>query len=176
MDPLAAHRARIGHIRSAFAEANERFVTRLRSVDDESAQRAPEQGGWTAAQIGWHVAKVTTRFAGLMSGDLPGAQPLGANFAERPWPSIVATIPDRLQAPSSFQPPPSVTRMEAIAALEAAGMAIARALDVVTPERGATHGISSQVVGGTINLYQVGEWATAHVIRHNKQAKQTLGR
>ena len=55
-------------------------------------------------------------------------------------------------------------------------MAIARALDVVTPERGATHGISSQVVGGTINLYQVGEWATAHVIRHNKQAKQTLGR
>ena len=66
--------------------------------------------------------------------------------------------------------------MTAIAALEASGMAMARALDVVTAERGASYGISSPVVGGTINLYQVGEWATAHVIRHNKQAKQTLGR
>lgn len=176
MDPLAAHRARIGHIREAFAEANERFVSRLRGADDAAAERRPEHGGWSAAQIGWHVAKVTTRFAGLMSGDLPGVQPLDTTFAERPWPNIVATIPDRLQAPASFQPPPGVTRMTAIAALEASGMAMARALDVVTAERGASHGISSPIVGGTINLYQVGEWATAHVIRHNKQAKQTLGR
>jgi hypothetical protein len=53
---------------------------------------------------------------------------------------------------------------------------MARALDVVTPERGTRHGISSPIVGGAINLYQVGEWATAHVIRHNRQAKQVLGR
>jgi hypothetical protein len=66
--------------------------------------------------------------------------------------------------------------MEAIAALEASGMAMARALDAVTPDRGAALGITSPIVGGPINLYQVGEWATAHVIRHNKQAKQTLGR
>ena len=176
MDPLAAHRARIGHLREAFAEANERFVARLRGVDDESARRAPAAGGWSAAQIGWHVAKVTTRFAGLMSGDLPGAQPRAADFEERPWREIVLTIPDRLQAPASFQPPPGVTRMEAIAALEASGMKMARALDAVTPERGLRHGITSPIVGGAINLYQVGEWATAHVIRHNKQAKQVLGR
>ena len=176
MDPLAAHRARIGHIRESFAEANERFVTRLRAADDEAVQRVPEQGGWSAAQIAWHVASVTRRFAGLMSGERAGAQPLGADFVERPWPTIVTAIPDRLQAPSSFLPPPGVTRMDAIAALEASGMAMARALDAVTPERGAGLGISNPIVGGTINLYQVGEWATAHVIRHNKQAKQTLGR
>jgi DinB superfamily len=176
MDPLATHRARVGHLREAFAEANERFVARLRAVDDESARRVADEGGWSAAQIGWHVAKVTTRFAGLMSGDLPGAQPLAPDFAERPWPEIVRTIPDRLQAPPSVQPPPGVTRMEAIAALEAAGMKMARALDVVTLDRGAGHCITSPIVGGVINLYQVGEWATAHVIRHNKQAKQVLGR
>jgi hypothetical protein len=175
MDPLAAHRARIGHLREAFAEANERFVARLRAADDEAARQPAAGGGWSATQIGWHVARVTTRFAGLMSGDTPGAQPLGADFVERSWPSIVSTIPDRLQAPASVQPPPVVSRMEAIAALEASGMAMARALDAVTAERGATHGISSPIVGGTINLYQVGEWATAHVIRHNKQAKLTLG-
>ncbi len=176
MDPLAAHRARVGHLREAFAEANERFVARLRAADDESARRVPEGGGWSAAQIGWHVAKVTTRFAGLMSGDLPGSQPVAPDFLERPWREIVPTIPARLQAPASFQPPPVVTRMDAVAALEASGVSMARALDAVTPERGARHGISSPIVGGAINLYQVGEWATAHVIRHNKQAKQVLGR
>jgi hypothetical protein len=66
--------------------------------------------------------------------------------------------------------------MEAISALEASGMQLARALDVVTAERGAGQGISSPIVGGAINLYQVCEWATAHVIRHNKQAKQVLGK
>jgi hypothetical protein len=151
-------------------------VARLRAADDQAAARAPEGGGWSAAQIGWHVARVTTRFAGVMSGDAPGAQALGEGFAERPWASIVAGIPGRLQAPHAFQPPPGVTRMEAIAALEASGMAMARALDAVTPDRGAALGITSPIVGGPINLYQVGEWATAHVIRHNKQAKQTLGR
>jgi hypothetical protein len=174
MDPLAAHRSRVAGIRQAFAEANERFVTRLRRAEDEAVRRVPEGKGWSAAQIGWHVAKVTTRFAGLMSGDLDGATALGAGFVERPWSEIVSTMPGRLLAPASFHPPESVTRAEAIAALEASGVRLAHALDVLTPERAAGMGINSAIVG-TINLYQMGEWATAHVIRHNKQAKGVLG-
>ena len=176
MDPLAAHRARVSHLRESFAEANERLVARLRGSDDEAARRVPERGGWSAAQIGWHVARVTTRFSGFISGDLPGAQPLPSGFVERPWAEIAPTVAERLEAPPGFQPPPGVSRMEAISALEASGMQLARALDAVTPERGAGHGISSPIVGGAINLYQVAEWATAHVIRHNKQAKQVLGK
>ncbi len=107
---------------------------------------------------------------------LTRAQPVARRFLERPWREIVPTIPGRLQAPASVQPPPVVTRMDAIALLEASGVRMARALDAVTPERGARHGIISPIVGGAINLYQVGEWATAHVIRHNKQAKLVLGR
>jgi hypothetical protein len=171
---LARHYDRVRRIREAFAEANERLVARLRKTDDDAARRAPEGGGWSAAQIGWHVAKVTSRFAGLMSGELPGAQPLAADFAEREWATIVATIPGRLKAPAGFEPPPGVTRAEAIAALEAAGVRMARALDQVTPERGARHGISSPIVG-VINVYQIGDWATAHVIRHNQQAKRIVG-
>ena len=53
---------------------------------------------------------------------------------------------------------------------------MARALDAVTPDRGAGLCITSPIVGGAINLYQVAEWATAHVIRHNKQAKQVVGK
>ena len=131
MDPLAAHRARVGHLRESFAEANERLVARLRGVDDEAGRHVPGDGGWSAAQIGWHVARVTTRFAGIMSGELPGAQPVAADFVERPWAEIAPTVADRLEAPPSVQPPPGVARMEAISALEASGMKMARALDAV---------------------------------------------
>lgn len=168
------HLARVRQLRASFAEANERFVARLRRVSDEAASRNPS-GGWTAAQIAWHVATVNNRFAGLISGEMRGAASLPAGFVERPWQEIAAAIPDRLNAPEAFAPPPAVTRHDAIAALEAAGLRMARAFDTITPERGSTVGISSPLVGGAISVYQIGEWATAHVIRHNRQAKRVLG-
>jgi hypothetical protein len=167
------HLARVRHLREAFAAANERLVARLRRATDEHAGQTPE-GRWSAAQIAWHVAAVTTRFAGLISGDVAGVQPLPADFRERPWPEVVAGIPERVQAPAAFTPPPAVRRQDAISALEASGMRMARAFDALTPERGGRLGITSAVVG-SITVYQIGEWATAHVIRHNKQAKQVLG-
>jgi hypothetical protein len=66
-----------------------------------------------------------------------------------------------------------VRRTEAVAALEASGTKMARAFDALTPER-ARLGITHNVVG-TINVYQLAEWATAHIARHNKQAKRVLG-
>jgi hypothetical protein len=53
-------------------------------------------------------------------------------------------------------------------------MRMARAFDTLTEARGGGLGITSPAVG-TITVYQIGEWATAHVKRHNKQAKQVLG-
>jgi hypothetical protein len=35
-------------------------------------------------------------------------------------------------------------------------------------------GIVHRVVGA-ITVYQIGEWATSHIIRHNRQAKRVLG-
>jgi DinB superfamily len=170
---LAAHYARLRHIRESFAEANERLVARLRGVTDEAAQHVPEAGGWSVAQIGLHVARVSNSFAGLISGERPGARPLPADFKEHDWTAIAQRLPDRLEASPAFHPPPGVTRHDAIAELEASGVRIGRALDMVTPERGAAYGISSPIVG-EINVYQIGEWATAHVIRHNRQAKRIL--
>ena len=169
------HLTRIRHLRESFAEANERLVARLRRVHDPAAEGPVDAMGWSAAQIGWHVAKVSTQFAGLISGELPGATALPEGFRAREWTAIAAEIPGKLQAPRSAQPPPDVKRTAAIAALEASGVRMARAFDALTPERGERYGISSPIVGGTITLYQVGEWATAHVIRHNRQAKRVLG-
>ena len=168
------HLARVRHLREEFASANERLVKRLRGAEAEAAERAPEGGGWSAAQIGWHVASVNTRFAALIAGDVPAAKPLAEDFVEKPWAAIASEMPAKLQAPSAALPPPVVHTQDAIAALEASAVKMARAFDTLTPERGARIGVTNPLVG-TINLYQVGEWAAAHVARHNAQAKRVLG-
>jgi DinB family protein len=169
----AEHLDRVRHLRESFVAANERLVARLRTADDEAAERGRE-GGWSAAQIGWHVASVTSRFAAMIAGDTGGPQPLPESFRERPWAEVVAAIPERLQAPSAMTPPPGVRRAAAVAALEASGMKMARAFDALTPERGGRMGVTNAIVG-TITVYQIGEWATAHIARHNRQAKRALG-
>ncbi len=167
------HLARVRHLRESFASANERLVARLRGASDEAASRSMT-GGWTPAQIGWHVATVTTRFANVMSGDLAAAVPLPEGYVERSWAEVATSIPAQLQATESISPPAVVSRHDAISALEASGMRMARALDTLTLERGSRLGLTNRIVG-TITLYQVGEWATAHVARHNRQAKRALG-
>ena len=166
------HFARVRHLREAFASANERLVKRLREGEDAAVERAPADG-WSAAQIGWHVAAVNTRFAALIAGDVPAAKPLPDDFVEKPWAAIAAEIPVKLQAPSAAVPPPAVHKKDAVAALEASAVKMARAFDTLTPQRGGMIGVSSPIVG-TINLYQVGDWAVAHVARHNAQAKRVL--
>ena len=111
----------------------------------------------------------------MISGEVPGAQPVAPDFRERPWAEIVPTIAARLRAPATVQPPPDVRCSQAIAELEAAESRMLASLDSLGSERASSYGITSPIVGA-INLYQVAEWATAHTIRHNKQAKLTLGR
>lgn len=168
----AEHLARVRHLRESFASANEHLVKRLRAATDDAAERRPGEG-WSAAQIGWHVASVNTRFAALIAGDVAAAKPLEPGFVERPWVTIAATIPPKLQAAAAARPPGPVSRHDAIAALEASGVKMAQAFDTLTPERGAHIGVTNPLVG-TINLFQVGEWAASHVWRHDAQAERAL--
>lgn len=169
----SAHMARVRHLRATFAEANERLVARLRAATDDAAARVPAEG-WSAAQVGWHVAAVTTRFAGIIAGDTPGPVALPEGFVERPWQEVLSGVPAKQQAPASASPPRLVSRDAAISALEEAGMRMARALDRLTLERGGGMGITHPITGA-ISVYQIGDWATAHIIRHNQQAKRVLG-
>ena len=107
-------------------------------------------------------------------GDTAGAQPLPTDFRERQWAEVVAAVPALGRAPAALEPPPIVRRNDAIAALEASGLRMARAFDSLTAERGARMGLTHPVLG-SLSVYQIGEWATAHVIRHNRQAKRVLG-
>ena len=166
------HLSRVRHLREAFSSANEHLVGALRSADDATAHRVTD-GKWSAAQLGWHVAAVNTRFAALIAGDVPAAKPLPADFVERPWDAIAAAIPGKLEAPAAAVPPSGVTRHDAIAALESSAVKMARAFDTLTPERGGRIGVTHPLVG-TINLYQVGDWAATHVQRHFDQVQRAL--
>jgi hypothetical protein len=119
------------------------------------------------------VAAVNTRFAALIGGDVPAAKPLPADFHERPWAEIEAAMPEKIDAPTSAHPPAGVSRHDVIAALESSAVKMARALDTLTAERGSTLGVTNALVG-TINLYQVGEWAAGHVERHVRQVTALL--
>ena len=168
----ADHLARVRHLREAFSSQNEHLVGLLRQADHAIAERS-EPGSWSAAQVGWHVASVNTRFAAVIAGDVPAAKPLPDDFVERPWTDIASALPEKLDASTAAMPPAKVTSHDAIAALEASAVKMARALDTLTDERGARTGVTNPIVG-TINLYQVGEWAASHVGRHHAQAKRAL--
>src|SRR4029077_14081122 len=135
------HPERIERMRRAYHEAHDRFVKRLRDAAAEAVERVPPDGGWSAAQIGWHRAAVDTQFAGLMSGERPGAQPLAEGAAEKPWTEIVAGIPAKLDAGERGQAAALVRREEVLSELEASSAKLDAALAGLDPDRSATHAI-----------------------------------
>lgn len=168
------HSELIARTRQSYREAHERFVKRLREAADDAVHRVPADGGWSAAQIGWHVATVDGQFADLVSGARPGAQPLANGAGEKPWPEILADIPQRIEAGKRVQPPADVRRDVVLALLAESATKLEAALAALDEQRGATHAITHPAIG-TITLRQFGDWATSHTIRHNAQAKRVLG-
>ena len=171
---MESHSELIARSRQSYRDAHERFVKRLREAPEDAVHRAPAEGGWSAAQIGWHVAAVDGQFADLVSGARPGAQPLAGGAAEKAWTEIVAGIPQRIEAGKRVQPPPDAQRDAVLAMLAESAAKLDAALGALDEQRGATHAITHPAIG-TITLRQFGEWATAHTIRHNAQAKRVLG-
>lgn len=170
---MESHDERIARARAAYREAHARFVKRLTDTPAEIVERVPADGGWSAAQIGWHVAAVDTAFAGLVSGERPGAQPLAEGTEERSWSELLQGIPEKLEAGKRVQPPGAVRRAEVLTLLADSSAQLDAALGGLPPDR-ARHAITHPGIG-TITLAQFGDWATAHVIRHNAQAKRAIG-
>ena len=67
MGEVESHQAKTERVRAAYREARARFAERLRGADEHAVHRAPPNGGWSAAQIGWHVAAVDASFAAVKS-------------------------------------------------------------------------------------------------------------
>jgi uncharacterized damage-inducible protein DinB len=172
---METHYDLIARTRQSYREAHERFVKRLREAPQDAVHCAAPDGGWSAAQIGWHVAAVDGQFADIVSGARAVAQPLGAGVTERPWSEVVAGIPQRIEAGKRVQPPPEARRDAVLELLAASAAKLDAALAALDEERGSRYAITHPAIG-IVTLRQFGEWATAHTIRHNAQAKRVLGR
>jgi uncharacterized damage-inducible protein DinB len=155
-------------------EATGRLRARLASTTPEEAVSLPEGSGWTGAQIVQHVAGFNRLLASVVTGAVPAATAPDPSFVARPWDQILATLDQRFEAPRQLHPPSSVTRDDALSALDAAGRDVRAAFEAMTDER-ATQTMTHPRVG-TITLSQVGDWIVAHTIRHNAQLKRVLGR
>jgi hypothetical protein len=102
------------------------------------------------------------------------AQPLAAGVSEKPWADIVAGIPQKIEAGKRVQPPADARRDTVLNLLAESAAKLEAALAALDEPRGAAYAITHPAIG-TITLRQFGEWATAHTIRHNAQAKRVLG-
>jgi hypothetical protein len=171
---METHQERIERTRAAYREAHARFVKRLSEAPVDAVERVPADGGWSVAQIGWHVAATDAWFAGAVSGDAPGAKPLPAGVEGKPWSDLAAGMPGKFEAGKAICPPGEIRRDDALNRLSDASARLDAALAGLPEERGLRYAITHPVVG-TVTLSQVGDWATAHTIRHNAQAKRVLG-
>src|SRR5687768_10004342 len=167
-----SHDERIAATAGAFESAMARFLARIEATPDAVAERVPADGGWSAAGIAWHVAVTNEQFAGLVDGTVPGARPPAEGFEETPFPEILSIVPDGLEAPPNFHPPAGLTRADALARARASRDRMLQAIRAIPESRGLWT-VKSML--GLITVYQVGEWATAHVARHNAQAKRVIG-
>src|SRR5688572_9880920 len=166
------HQERIAATAAAFEAAMARLLARIEAAPDSIAERVPADGGWSAAGIAWHVALTNEQFAGLVDGSVPGASPPEQGFEETPFAEIAALVTGPLDAPPRFHPPVGLTRAEALARARASRDRMLQALRTMPESRGLW---TVKSILGLVTVYQVGEWATAHVARHNAQAKRAIG-
>jgi hypothetical protein len=165
-----AHDARIADLQARLRDTTTRFLARLGSAGARAEQA---ETGWTPAQVASHVAMVNENLASVIDGTVPAASPPAADFQERDWDDIARGVPARNEAPARFQPPSNVTIADATTQFEQSVSHLARAIGTLTADR-AVSCITNRVVG-TISLYQAGDFAIAHMIRHNQQLKRILG-
>jgi hypothetical protein len=166
------HDERIAATAAAFDHAMSRFLARIESASDEVAERPPADGGWTVAGIAWHVSATNNAFAAMIDGSLPVARAPEEGFEETPFSEITSVVPDQLEAPEKFHPPAGITRREALSLAADSKDRLLQAIRGMPEGRGLW---TIKSILGLVTIYQVGEWAAAHVARHNAQAKRVIG-
>jgi hypothetical protein len=164
------HADRIRSAAGVFRTAYEAFVAALDAMDDESAVRPSSGGGWSPAQVAWHVAESNRLMAAMLSGALPGARRT-EGFVEDG--GLLSRIPSKLETPiPALNPPDGVTKEDALTKLRWSAWPTLKAIEALTPDRAANYTV--KLPFGLMNLYQLAEFSGVHVGRHKKQLDRCL--
>ena len=163
-----SHQNRIHATVSAFLSASERMIAAMERLNDAAAVHIPETGGWSAAQIGYHVASTNEYLAGILTGAIPRSRPAPDGFQENPH--VFSGLPSKIKTFPSLEPPADATRAQAAAKLHDSTTRVVQAIEGLTAERAAGEVIDFPF--GVISLYQLAEFLTRHVLRHETQLQR----
>lgn len=163
-----SHQNRIHATVSAFLSASEGLIAAIERLNDAAAAHVPPGGGWNAAQIGYHVASANEYLAGILTGAIARSRPAPEGFRENPH--VFSGLPSKIKTFPSLEPPPDATRAQAIGRLRESTALVVQAIEELTVERAAGEVIDFPF--GVISLYQLAEFLTRHVLRHEAQLQR----
>jgi hypothetical protein len=162
---------RAAAILARFNAAHNYLLSRLRELPPEQAEYEPDDNAWTPAQIGGHVAMANEWTAGVLTGATPLATPAPPGFAER-----LDTTSVLWQAKTFPLDPPDVISCDhAVERLRTSGHHLAKAIATLSSERGSGQCITLPGVG-TMSLFELADYAVAHVVRHADQLGKAVAK
>lgn len=156
-------------ILARFNAAHNALALRLRDCHASAAEERPEDGSWSCAQIGWHVAKTNEWIAAVLTGADGAAKAAPHGFKES---FDVAALPAKIKTSPTLEPPGIVGRDLALERLRASGQHMSKAIASLTPDRGANYCVTLPF--GTLSLFELAEFAAGHVGRHAKQLDRVM--
>jgi hypothetical protein len=162
---------RAATILARFNSAQNDLMWKLRDCAFDAAEQFPGDQGWSAAQIGWHVALVNDYMAAVLTGQTELAQPVPADFTEK---FDLRAMPPKLKTSPSLEPPEVIGIDAALARLRASGHHMSKAIASLTEERGSRYCVTMKF--GTLSLFELADFTAAHVSRHVAQVQRTVGK
>jgi uncharacterized damage-inducible protein DinB len=163
-----SHHDRIAAQQTAFSAAMKQFEDTVSRLDEGAATQAPAGGGWTAAQIAWHVGQTNELLAGVLSGQVPMATPAPEGFAENP--NVFGGVPSKVQTFPQLEPPAGTSRADGLAKLKASAQPYLQSLQALSAERASGYCVDFSF--GKLSLYQLADFTAAHVMRHQQQIQR----
>jgi hypothetical protein len=158
---------RAATILARFHTAHNSLVGKLREMPPESAEHRPAADAWSAAQVGFHVATTNEWIAGVLDGSTPMSKAVPEGFVESFDPK---SIPTKIKTFPSLEPPSAVSAEIALERLRASGHHLSKAIASLSTERGASQCVTLPF--GTLSLYELADFTTAHVLRHIHQVER----
>jgi hypothetical protein len=164
---MSNHTEKINGIVADLEVCHREAAALLKSATDEVATRTPADGGWNAAQTGYHIGIANSRLA---SSTLQNAADPPPDFVENK--DIFKGIPPKVKTFEALEPGSEVNKGSAIEQLDKGFADAVRAFRSLTEEQ------ASRIVTfpfGAMTLYQLGEFVVLHARRHIEQMRRALG-
>ena len=163
---MTTHKERIAGIVADLEQVQAECGALLKAADDVAATRRPADGGWNAAQVGYHLGLANARLA---ESTLKRTEEAPPDFVEER--DVLDKMPRKIQTFEALQPPSEVNKGAAIETLDAGFKTVIEAFRQMPEDRG------KQIIKfpfGTLSGYQLGEFVVLHARRHLEQMRRAI--